>query len=221
MAVKNYEPSRLKIERFLSCDLYTGTAVELIAAKIVAECDLPGQPGNGKLTVTCGKGCEPGNLKITRRPRKRTPDLFVVRIGTSPDEEALRQNAEQTERRENSEIARTEILRKVQARIKEHNKSATGADFLGFLRGLINMAAWAVHDHTDGMAARNEPSYGFRLEQSKGCEAVRLLNLAHDSLARAKAVQDKSSQNAAPFEVFEQVLKDQGFQRFLELQGLR
>lgn len=230
MATKNYEPLEVKTERFSYVDVYRGTAEALVAAKIVALCDLPGQPGNNRFSVTRGTRKQAGYTNIERRIRTRTPDLFVVRVWVSDEEAALRQKAEETERRENSQTGRvnpspssdtSELVRTVKARVREFNKSLTTADFLDYLRTSINVAAWSVNDHTEGVAPRNERMHQYCLDNESGREVVRLLNLACKSLAGAMVLHDNSRHSTAALEVFEKARDDRGFQRFLEVQGLR
>lgn len=230
MATKNYEPLEVKTERFSYVDVYRGTAEALVEAKIVAQCDLPGQPGNNRFSISRGIRQKGGYTNIERLPRKRTPDLFVVRIWTSPEEEARRQKADETEQRENSQTGRvnpsppsdtSDVVRAARARVREFNKSLTAADFLDCLRTSINAAAWSVHDQTEGVTPRHERMHQYCLDNESGRETVRLLNLAYKSLAGAMVTHDKSRHSTAALEVFEKARDDRGFQRFLEVQGLR
>lgn len=221
MAIENYQPNGVKVERFGWGDYCTGTAAALIAAKLIEECDLPGQPGNNRLSVTRGDRREPGYIQIRRHPRKRSPDTFVVRIDASPEERERRLTAENSARRESQEIESAESLRAVNARLKEYFKSVPAAEVVENLRYLILTAARSVHDCTEGNTPRSELVYSFRLESEVGNEAVRLLNLAHDCLKGAKTTKDSVNQNAAAPEAFKRALHDRDFQRFLENQGMR
>ncbi|MDR3453575.1 MAG: hypothetical protein P4L96_12385 [Rhodoferax sp.] len=221
MAIENYLSSGLKIERTPWWDIYTGAAAALMEAKIVAEHDLPGQPGNNRLMVSRGDRDQPGYIQVKRHPRKRSPDRYDVWIRISTEEETRRRTAKDAALRETRETENADRIRYAHAAIKESFKAATAAEFLSHLRSLINGAAWSVHDCTQGNTPRTDPLYDFRLESHVGDEVVRLLNLAHAALGDAKATRDTSVQSAVPHESFERAIHDREFQRFLENQGLR
>lgn len=230
MATKNYEPLEVKTERFNCADVYRGTAEALVGAKIVAQCDLPGEPGNNRFSVVLGARKQAGYTKIERRPRTRTPDLFVVRIWVSAEEELLRKKADETERRENNQAGRinpshrsdpSEFQRAVWASMRRVNKSLTAADFLDCLGISIKLAASRIKGHTVGVTPQDERIHQYCLDNESGREAVRLLNLACKTLAGATVTHDKSQHSTAALEVLEKARDDRGFQRFLEVQGMR
>ncbi|MBK5204069.1 MAG: hypothetical protein JJD98_01265 [Polaromonas sp.] len=221
MATENYQPIGVNIDRYNWGDVYTGTAAALIEAKIVAECDLPGQPGNNRLSVTRGVKREPGSKQTRRYPRKRSPDVFAVRIDASYEEQTRRETAEKAELREIRAREVAESVRAMTAELKDRLKATTAAEFLEHLRSLISLASWSVHNYTEGNIPRSDPVYGFRIESDTGNEVVRLLKLAHDGLDKATTRRDTAGQNGVPLEAFQRATHDREFQLFLENQALR
>lgn len=101
--------------RHIWWDEYTGTAEELIAAGLVCEHELPGQPGNGVMMMTFNadgervskgnsKGC--GDAAGYRQIRKRSRQRFSICRSVGREESERRREADFSERRRREEVRR-------------------------------------------------------------------------------------------------------------------
>lgn len=111
-------PASIKATRLVWADEYVGSAEALIAAGLVRECELPGQPGNGSTMVTFsadGQRLGQGHVRDARKEgrrqiRKMSRLNFVVTVHVD-DEEQRRRRAAQREEAQREEREREEISR--------------------------------------------------------------------------------------------------------------
>jgi len=99
-------PAGIEKRECFWADFFTGVAADLVAAGVVEEHMLPGQPGRNKTSVTLGRRGDPDDIQIRRLSKKR----FKVRKGIPAEER--RRRREELEQEHAQKVAPREHVEK-------------------------------------------------------------------------------------------------------------